>query len=161
MSKPHFHFKSWPMFFISLSILIFSTLANLNRFFEYESEVTLHFWKLVPITFLITFLQTITASYPSHLDIKGAEVVEENEEDFEITWQWKIIKPTQLRLNREYSQVIHLANHNHNHVIILDTKTRYILPTKHYSLKINILFSDFYNCFCASQSYSLHLSHRP
>ena len=44
--------------------------------------------------------------------MKGAEVVEENEEDFEITWQLKIIKPTQLRLNREYFQVIHLANHN-------------------------------------------------
>ena len=108
MSRPHFHFKSWPMSVISLSILIFPTLANLNRFFVYEFEVP----KLVTIIFLITFLQTITASYPSHLDMKGAEIVEENEEDFEITWQLKIIKPTQLRLNREYSQVIHLANHN-------------------------------------------------
>ena len=89
------------MFFISVSILIFSTLANLNRFFEYESEVTLHLGNLN----LITFLQTIFASYPSYLDVQGAEMVEENEGSAGKKWKWKIIKPTQLRLNIEYSQV--------------------------------------------------------
>ena len=89
------------MFFISVSILIFSTLANLNRFFEYESEVTLYLGNHN----LITFLQTIFASYPSYLDVQGAEMVEENEGSAEIKWKWKIIKPTQLRLNIEYSQV--------------------------------------------------------
>ena len=52
------------------------------------------------------FLQTMFASFPSYLDVEGAEMVEENVVSGETKWKWKIIKPTQLRLNIEYSQVL-------------------------------------------------------
>ena len=47
----------------------------------------------------------MTATYPSYLDVQGAVVVENNEATGETTWKWNLIKPTKLRLNKEYSQV--------------------------------------------------------
>ena len=41
ISRPHFHFPRWAMLVISISILILSFLGNLNKFFEYESQVKL------------------------------------------------------------------------------------------------------------------------
>ena len=74
------------MFAISITILVLSFLANLNRFFEYET-------------------QPIVASYPSYLDVQGAVVLEENLEAGEIIWKWNLVKPTKLRLDKDYAQV--------------------------------------------------------
>ena len=52
-----------------------------------------------------SILQTMIASYPSYLDVQGAVIVEENPESGEIIWKWKIVEPTQLRLDPEYAQV--------------------------------------------------------
>ena len=52
-----------------------------------------------------SILQTMIASYPSYLDVQGAVVVEENPKSGEIIWKWKIVEPTQLRLDPEYAQV--------------------------------------------------------
>ena len=79
------------MFAISVTILVLSFLANLNRFFEYET-------------------QPIVASYPSYLDVQGAVVLEENLEAGEIIWKWNLVKPTKLRLDKDYAQVHHSAS---------------------------------------------------
>ena len=74
------------MLAISITILILSFLANLNRFFEYET-------------------QPIVAAYPSYLDVQGAVVVEENLEAGEIIWKWNLVTPTKLRLDKDYAKV--------------------------------------------------------
>ena len=84
--RPHIHLSSCTMFAISITILVLSFLANLNRFFEYET-------------------QPIVASYPSYLDVQGAVVLEENLEAGEIIWKWNLVKPTKLRLDKDYAQV--------------------------------------------------------
>ena len=78
------------MLAISITILILSFLANLNRFFEYET-------------------QPIVAAYPSYLDVQGAVVVEENLEAGEIIWKWNFVKQTKMRMDKDYAQVKYIS----------------------------------------------------
>ena len=121
---------NWLTWFVPISILIFSSAVNSNRFLEYETQVN-ESDHLNLITNNLTLLQTIITQFPSSLHVDGALFLGENITTGHSIWQWTVARPTALRMTPLYSKVGKLC--------LLSSSDRYILH--------NIVLNRYFNCF--------------
>ena len=94
-----------------LVLSAFSILINITRFFEYSTQVKLVYTRG---NVRICLFQTVQQEIDKHFHVKGATNISEDKNSSMVTWEWTIVKQTDLRMNPLYSKV-RLLMHNQSH----------------------------------------------
>ena len=98
--RPWKHISKKSTLITCVAILIFSLFINSSRFFEYKTKVTLIHKRM---EMFVMFEQKVHISMPGNIEILGA--IKLSERDAETMWTWKLVVPTDLRMNQIYLQV--------------------------------------------------------
>ena len=51
----------------------------------------------------------MTVDYSAEIEVDGGIIVNISDDQMIYSWQWKIVEPTDLRLDETYSKVLHLV----------------------------------------------------